>query len=124
MKPSETIRLTAVETRRSIEMPLSVFGRLLHLACAEGWLPDGTRRYWPRRSWDTELVLRDLHESLRDTISEYGADGLQRALKRLLAVDGLSFDKDLYSAAQRFLDVVGKQAFTVSKVSLEEAALV
>jgi len=121
MDANEIIELTVVESQRSIEMTVGAFGRLLHLACAQGWIPEGIRRCWPRKSWDTELVLRDLNETLGGSISEYDADGLHRALKRLLAVDGLSFDKDLYLAARSFLDVVGKNAFTVAMVPQDES---
>jgi len=120
MKANDVIKLTAVKNKRSTEMTVRVFGRLLHMSCAQGWVPDGIRRCWPRGNWDTELVLRDLNENLGGSISEYDADGLHRALKRLLAVDGLSFDTDLYLAARSFLDVVGKNAFTVAMVSQGE----
>jgi hypothetical protein len=114
MKPNDLLKLTALESQRSIEMSAGVFGKLLHMASVQGWVPDGIRGCWPRKKWDTELVLRDLSQSLGDTISDYDADGLQRALSRLVAVDGLSFDRDLYLAASGFLDVVGKRAFKVA----------
>ena len=94
-------------------MQPKTFGKLLYMARLQGWEPEKLPRNWPSTSWNTEVILRDIIEYADGCVSKCDADGLRRALTRLMATDGVSFDKDLYMAASRFIQHLGGSGFLV-----------
>jgi len=107
------LNLIAIDSKKCVEMHSKTFGKLLHLARLQGWEPEKLPSNWPSTSWNTEVVLRDIEAYADGCVSKYDADGLRRALTRLMATEGLSFDKDLYMAASRFIEHLGNSAFLV-----------
>jgi len=107
--------LTSLASKQAVRLSPKLFAKLLYMARLQGWKPERMPENWPLTSWDTAVVLPDLGPYRQGLVSKNDARGLAGALNKLVAIEGATFQKELYSAATQIITLLGRSAFTVSE---------
>jgi hypothetical protein len=108
-----TVELVNAANGRTFRMTPRAFGKLLHLARFNGWLPEKTSHDWPSKSWGTEIILPHVGRYLPGTVSKEDAAGLLRALIRANATGEVASDGSLQFASQALLQMARDGSFDV-----------
>ncbi len=113
MDAAMTIEVISEESGRSYKMTPKAFGKLLHLARLEGWLPERVPSEWPSDAWETEIILPHLGPYMPGRVSRADAEGLRVALTRALATGTVAVEGTVQYAAGTLLQVAREGAFRV-----------
>jgi hypothetical protein len=108
-----TVTLVSRANGRTFKLSPRVFGKLLHLARFNGWLPEQIPHEWPSKSWGTEIILPHVGHYMPGTVSKEDAAGLLRALIRANATGEVALDGSLHFASQALLQMARDGSFEV-----------
>jgi len=108
-----TVELVNRANGRKSRMSARAFGKLLHLARFNGWLPEKIPHDWPSKSWGTEIILPHVGQYMPGPVSKEDAAGLLRALIRANATGEVALDGSLQFASQALVQMARDGSFEV-----------
>jgi hypothetical protein len=108
-----TVILVSHANRRTYKVSPRSFGKLLHLARFNGWMPERLSPEWPSKSWGTALILPHVGVYMPGTVSKSDAAALMRALVKANATGEVASDGSLQFASQVLMQMAREGSFEV-----------